>query len=162
MTSLKNPAHAFTLYLILFTIPGVSSIYYCSEWGLKGKKGKNNDYDLRPEINISQLTYDSENNDLYNSIKKFINLRKKFSSLKYGLFKQLYLNHKQFAFLREYNNEKIIVAVNSENRNVLIEFSLPFNYSNLFDVLNNENIHVTTNKQKLDLYPNWGRIIIIT
>ena len=162
ITSLKNPAHAFTLYLILFTMPGIPSIYYGSEWGLKGKKGKNNDYDLRPEINITQLTSASNNQDLYNSIKKFIYIKKKFSSLKYGSYKQIFLNHNQFIFLREYNNEKILIAVNSENKKISVEFSLPFNYSNLFDILNNEEIIITPNKQKLDLYPNWGRIIIIT
>jgi glycosidase len=162
MTSLKNPAHIYTLYLILFTMPGIPSIYYGSEWGIAGKKEKFNDYDLRPEIMISQLTSNTNNNNLYDSIKKFINLRKKYTSLKYGSYKQIYLSHNQLVFLREYNNEKIIIAVNSENKNIPIEFSLPFNYSKLFDVLNNEKIQVTVNKQKLDLYPNWGRIIIIS
>ncbi len=162
MTSLKNQAHAFTLYIILFTIPGIPSIYYGSEWGLKGKKGKNNDYDLRPEINISQLNLDSNKHDLYKVIKELIKIRNKFCSLKYGSYRQLYLNHNQFVFLREYNYEKILVALNSENQKVSIEFSIPFNYSSLFDVLNNEKIQTAENKQKLDLYPNWGRIIIIS
>ena len=33
-SNLTNPAQLHTLYCLLFTMPGVPSIYYGSEWGL--------------------------------------------------------------------------------------------------------------------------------
>ncbi|MFY0574859.1 alpha-amylase family glycosyl hydrolase [Cystobacter fuscus] len=35
-STLKDPAHLLPLHLMLFTIPGVPSIYYGSEWGQEG------------------------------------------------------------------------------------------------------------------------------
>ena len=35
---LKNPAHLYPLYCLLFTMPGVPSIYYGSEWGIEGER----------------------------------------------------------------------------------------------------------------------------
>ena len=37
---LKEPAHLHPLYVLLLTMPGVPSIYYGSEWGVRGRKGE--------------------------------------------------------------------------------------------------------------------------
>ncbi|MEI8133432.1 MAG: alpha-amylase family glycosyl hydrolase, partial [Leptolinea sp.] len=37
-SQLNNPADLFNLYTILYTMPGIPSIYYGSEWGIQGKK----------------------------------------------------------------------------------------------------------------------------
>jgi cyclomaltodextrinase / maltogenic alpha-amylase / neopullulanase len=161
MTSLKNPMHAFPLYMMFFTIPGIPSIYYGSEWGVKGKKGKYDDYDLRPEMNIGQLTGGANNGDLYNTIKKLIGLRKNHVSLRHGSYRQIFLNHNQIVFLRETANERIIIAINSDGKKVPVEFSLPFQCNGLFDVLNNEEFLPVSGKFKVDLYSNWGRIMVV-
>ena len=159
LTVLKNPLHAFTLYLLLFTIPGI--LYYGSEWGIKGKKGKYDDYDLRPELTVSSMTSGTNNRDLYNAVKKFINIRKNHTALKYGYYKELFLNHSQLVFSMDTNDENIIVCVNSDNTKVSVDIPLNGGYKEFFDVLNNENLHSTGNKLKTELYPNWGRIIVM-
>jgi glycosidase len=35
---LSDPAHLYSLHVLLFTMPGVPSIYYGSEWGIRGEK----------------------------------------------------------------------------------------------------------------------------
>ncbi|HVN63769.1 MAG TPA: alpha-amylase family glycosyl hydrolase, partial [Candidatus Binataceae bacterium] len=47
---LKDPAYLYPLYALLFTIPGLPSIYYGSEWGIEGRKRKDTDAPLRPAL----------------------------------------------------------------------------------------------------------------
>jgi cyclomaltodextrinase len=47
---LQHPAHLYPLHLLLFTMPGVPSIYYGSEWGVTGAKAHGGDPALRPAI----------------------------------------------------------------------------------------------------------------
>ena len=49
-SKLLNPAHLAPLYTLLFTLPGIPSIYYGSEWGIQGRRGHNSDTELRPKI----------------------------------------------------------------------------------------------------------------
>ena len=48
-SKLLNPAHLAPLYTLLFTLPGIPSIYYGSEWGIQGRRGHNSDTELRPK-----------------------------------------------------------------------------------------------------------------
>jgi glycosidase len=157
---LKKRSHLFPLYLLLFTMPGVPSIYYGSEWGIEGKKAKDNDYDLRPALNMAQLST-GKGSDLYDAVKKLIGLRKKHVSLRCGDYRQIYTEHNQLIFLRESETEKIIVAINSSDKKVAVEFKMPFQCKRIYDVLNDEEIIVTGMKQKFELYPNWGRVMEI-
>lgn len=49
-SKLLNPAHLAPLYTLLFTLPGIPSIYYGSEWVIQGRRGHNSDTKLRPRI----------------------------------------------------------------------------------------------------------------
>ncbi len=51
---LKSPTHLFPLHMLLFSMPGVPSIYYGSEFGLPGTKA-DTDWPLRPELNLEAL-----------------------------------------------------------------------------------------------------------
>lgn len=42
-SKLKDPAHIYNLYTLLYTMPGVPSIYYGSEWAIKGERTKFSD-----------------------------------------------------------------------------------------------------------------------
>ena len=52
---LKDPTSLYPLYCLLFTIPGSPSIYYGSEYGLKGTKSPEHDWSLRPCLDLEQL-----------------------------------------------------------------------------------------------------------
>ena len=56
---LKKPEHLYNCYTLLYTMPGVPSVYYGSEFGIKGEKSNNDDV-LRPYIepgNIPDADY---------------------------------------------------------------------------------------------------------
>ena len=55
-SNLTNPAHLHTLYCLLFTMPGVPSIYYGSEWGMQTIKSNGDDHALRPHLDIATVS----------------------------------------------------------------------------------------------------------
>lgn len=48
MSKLKNRHHIYTAYTMLFTLPGIPSVYYGSEWGMEGMRSSTSDDSLRP------------------------------------------------------------------------------------------------------------------
>lgn len=93
-------------YLFLFTFPGSPSIYYGDEVGLTGK----NDPDNRRCMIWDK---DKQNLDIYNFIKKLINLRKLNDDFKLVTFKWLYtldnilIYQKNHTFIIINNNDSI-------------------------------------------------------
>ncbi|MEO1255282.1 MAG: alpha-amylase family glycosyl hydrolase [Bacteroidota bacterium] len=54
-SNLKNPAHLYTIYGLLFTMPGIPSLYYGSEWGIAGKRTDQSDHMLRPTLSLDKV-----------------------------------------------------------------------------------------------------------
>ena len=96
------------LYTLLFTMPGIPCVYYGSEFGTKGTKG-NLDYDLRPCIDDIDKT---AHPGLSAHIAKLAEIRKGSRALAYGGYRKAVVNNGWFAFVREFDGEKLIVAVN--------------------------------------------------
>ena len=121
-SNVSNPAHLGTLYTLLFTLPGILSVYYGSEWGVKGIKEKFSDTDIRPYIDI-------ENRFLYSTwltghISKLAHIRQGEKALKYGNYRQIYLDYQRpFVFERSIENERIYVAVNIADNDAVIDLS---------------------------------------
>ena len=157
---LKNSSHIYPLHILLFTMPGIPSIYYGSEFFIKGEKTNSSDKYLRPSL---QLTWLENNKALYCTIKNLSAIRKQVRTLQYGNYKQLFISHEQFAFSRQYESEIVVVVVNSSSEKKSLEFNVPLaNGTKLRDVLNN-NEYFTIKENKLqieDLWQSWGRVLI--
>ena len=69
-SNLTNPAHLYTLYCLLFTIPGVPSIYYGSEWGIQAIKQNGDDWALRPQLDLTMLSQTGPQADLVKTIAR--------------------------------------------------------------------------------------------
>ena len=54
-SSVSNPAQLRTLYSLLFCMPGVPSIYYGSEWGIRGQRSTYSDAALRPQLDLDKM-----------------------------------------------------------------------------------------------------------
>jgi cyclomaltodextrinase / maltogenic alpha-amylase / neopullulanase len=157
---LNNPLHLYPLYCLLFTMPGIPSIYYGSEWGIGGKKTSGNDNPLRPFLDLPEISKNPPYLDLLKAIQKLIKIRQNSSALKYGSYTQIYIDHRQFAFMRETSDECLLIAVNSESRPVSINLNIPQKEGfKLIDLLNEGSmIKITGNNTKIHLWPNWAGI----
>lgn len=105
-SNLKEPGQLKAAYGLLFGMPGIPCIYYGSEWGATGEKTAGSDAALRPCF--SQPL----ENDLTEYISLLCGIRKSNSALGYGDYRQLYLTNLQFAFLREYQGNRVMVSIN--------------------------------------------------
>lgn len=130
-STVKERAHLVPLYGLLFTVPGVPSVYYGSEWGLRGEKKEGSDAELRPAIRETaehgiysgvpdalKPVVDSAQTE--NAIRRFARVRAEHPALAYGSYRQLHVASEQFAFIRESADERIVVAVNASPRPVTV------------------------------------------
>lgn len=159
---LKNAAHLYPLHVLLFTIPGIPSIYYGSEWGIDGKK-KDTDDDLRPDLDLSTVSGISINKDLARTIAKLAQIRKNSRVLMYGEYIQLMVKSEQFAYARKTQSECIVVVLNASGKSIDVEIELPVEGVKAVDILNNDEPFVIQNRTrlKINVYPCWARILKI-
>lgn len=96
------------IYGLLFGMPGVPSIYYGSEWGLKGRK-KDGDEALRPAIEKPEW------NELTDTIAAYAKLHTEHPALYNGGYRNLHVWSKQLVFERACEEERILVAINIDD-----------------------------------------------
>ncbi|MCL1812281.1 MAG: alpha-amylase family glycosyl hydrolase [Treponema sp.] len=140
IASNTNPVHLNTLYTLLYTLPGIPSVYYGSEWGFRGIKENGSDNNLRPYINIeNRMTYSTW---LTGHISALAQIRQKEKALKYGNYKQIYLEYNRpFIFERSCENEKIYVVVNITGNNEVVKLCDFYSFGGEFyDLLCKEQI----------------------
>lgn len=158
-STLHDQAHLYPLYLLLFTMPGIPSLYYGSEWGIEGRKTAQSDQPLRPELHIAQMNF-QRHADLKSAIAQMIQIRRASSALKYGTYTQLLVAAEQFAFLRESPEQKVIVAVNARHEPVTVHFPVHIHRSELCDYLNHQQRFPIQHGQATITIPAcWGRIL---
>lgn len=112
-TKLNNKNHFIPVHILLYTLPGVPSVYYGSEFGIEGKKEYGFDDSLRPEITYEQYKNTIKENGFINLISQLGKIRQETKALSYGDYKELLLKNCQYAFSRNYNGTTVIVTVNN-------------------------------------------------
>ena len=131
---LTKTNHLIPLYGLLFTIPGIPSIYYGSEWGLRGEKKHGSDALLRPAVRnmADQGRYSGVPSDcspandpaaLENAIRRFAKIRSEHPALQSGDYRQVHVASEQFVFGRRSETEEILVAVNSSDTTASLRLS---------------------------------------
>ena len=159
-SSIKDPKNLFPLYTLLYTMPGIPSVYYGSEWGMQGKRTNGSDTMLRPNLNLAECRANPQIADLPAHIQKLATIRQNAPSLKAGNYKQAYLQLQQFAFSRQKDGDVTLVAVNSDDKPIEITVDAPIDNGTLYDALNpGETVEVIGRKAKITIYPHWGRIL---
>ncbi|MDR1540610.1 MAG: alpha-glucosidase C-terminal domain-containing protein [Clostridiales bacterium] len=149
------PAYLYTIYMLLFTIPGIPSIYYGGEWGIRGKRENGSDAGIRPCIELESAHRDEP--ELEGVIKHLAEIRKSSQALMHGSYRQVFLEYgKPFAFERSFGDETVIIAVNPTKNPA--EINLGKRGATFMDLMNNE--AVAANWQgNLPVSPHWGRIL---
>ena len=138
-STLKCSEHLPLVYGLLFTMPGVPSVYYGSEFAIQGKRENGSDKQLRPTL---EKLYFSE---LTHWIAKLIQIRKQTPSLYNGDYKELLVASKQFAFMRTFQNEKTAIVFNSDFNNATLNLKLQ---QNGCDLLTGENVNLSNVEMK--------------
>ena len=161
-SKLKNPVWLYPLYLLLFTMPGIPSVYYGSEWGLEGVKGPWSDAPLRPMLDLAEISSNGPQIDLAAAIQRLANVHRNLPALQSGDYHELLVNHQQLAFSRQFNGQTVIVALNSSTEIVNITLELDIQNGILRDQLEpNTTYAVVNRKAEIAMPPTWGRILVL-
>lgn len=160
---LNRPEYLNTLYILLFTIPGVPSLYYGSEWGMPGEKGAYSDQALRPALDIHHAQTHPNRPDLLPFLQHLSAIRQTHAALKWGDYQELWVQNKQFAFLRNTGEEQILVAINIADEPAHLSLQVPLYGKTWADLLHaNQQWNTDANTLALDVPPYTGRILRAT
>ena len=124
-SKLNNKEHIYDVTMLLYTVPGIPSIYYGSEFAIDGNKENGSDWNLRPCLELDDFDEDTE---LLNLIRRLGILKKAYRELTEGTYEQLMLTNRQFAFARKCQDSAVITALNNDEQPA--SFELPLMYSN--------------------------------
>lgn len=158
-TKLKNKAHLAPVYILLYTLPGVPSVYYGSEFAIEGKKEKSSDHSLRPALELSSFANAVKGNAVTALIAALGQLRRKSPALSHGSYRELLLRTGQYVFAREAAGETVLVAVNNEDHDVEVMLS-PGNYSGYIGALFGGRAIVSNGTVTVKIPANSGEIWI--
>jgi cyclomaltodextrinase len=152
---LKVPEYIYNAYTLLYTMPGVPSIYYGSEYGIKGVKGKGTDLPLRPELDIEKIY--EKNEKLFKLIKKLGKIRSESEAIKYGEYEQILVKNEQFVFRRLSKSDEIYVILNLSDKESYLEFELQLTKG--FDLLDEKETIIEGGKIKVKIPAFSSKII---
>ena len=119
-SKVANKWHQILIYALCYTLPGVPSIYYGSEFGIEGKKERGSDWNLRPALSLADYKDEIKNNPITKSISILGRIREASASLSYGGYKELLLTNRQYAYRRRLDNENVIVMMNNDDNDAWI------------------------------------------
>ncbi len=115
-STLTNKKHLPLIYGLMCSMPGIPCIYYGSEWGAEGVKANGSDNDIRK-------SYDTpEWNELTETVAECVKAAATEKALQYGDYETLVLTNHQYVFRREFEGEKIIVAINASDNPYVAHF----------------------------------------
>lgn len=155
-STIKNSEHLNNVYTLLFTMPGAPSIYYGSEWALKGTKQNGCDADLRPCLNIKNIP--EPNLSLESHISKLGAVHIGLEALRIGEYSQVIVRNEQFVYKRFTNNQTVYVALNLANQDSTVEFNT--NSNKLTDILTGTTLTANNNYANICL-PKYTSMVLI-
>ncbi len=156
-TRLNNKAHFTPVHILLYTLPGVPSVYYGSEFGIEGRKERFSDDSLRPALDLSDYADAVKKNSFTRLIAALGKIRQNTPALSYGEYSELLLTNRQYAFSRNYNGQSIVVTVNNDDNDYTM--TLPTgNAAEYMGALSGERAAVNDGRITVSVKANSGEI----
>lgn len=156
-TKLQNKAHFAPVHVLLYTLPGVPSIYYGSEFGIDGKKEKFSDASLRPALDLKDYADAVTKNPCTALIAALGKIRQGTPALSYGSYSELALTNRQFAFARDLDGVRVIVTVNNDDSEA--EMNLPTGSADEYvGALTGKKVRVEYGRIRVSIAANSGEI----
>lgn len=122
-TSLRRSEDLPLLYALLFTMPGVPSVYYGSELGLTGKRTATDDKALRPCLAVDEAVARGDRG-LARTIQGLVAQRHASPALRRGDYAQVHVAKEQLVFLRSAPEQSVLVALNCADQPVALDVSV--------------------------------------
>ena len=140
--------------LFQMTYVGAPHIWYGDEVGMMGA----HDPDCRRPFNW-KYTQDDEKIALRNYYKKLISIRKDHKALSLGDFQTLLTHGRIYAFLRSYEDEKIVVVINNEDTEQKFNVPIDLPDGQMKDLLLRRAFPIKNGSLSVELAPMSGAIL---
>jgi glycosidase len=148
----------YPLYLLLFTMPGVPSIYYGSEWGLRGERRPGDDSPVRTAIELSSGPSLGSEPALAGAIQRLASVRSGSAALRRGSYRQLHVAAEQLGFVREVDGESVVVLLNAADRPVEVTVPAPRD-GEWRDLLGSGTFTASGGVLRAELPASWGLVL---
>ena len=158
-TKLKRKEHFLPVHVMLYTLPGVPSIYYGSEFGIEGRKERHSDDSLRPMLKYEDYKDAVETNSYTKLIAALGKIRQNTPALCYGEYKELLLQTTHYAYARMLDGKSVITTVNNADNDVCMNLQAG-NSTEYIGALSGEKVTVVDGCIEVKVSGNSGEIWI--
>ena len=156
-STLKDERNLKNCYTLMYAMPGIPSIYYGSEFGVKGIHENNSDDGLRPCLNLQDLKI-SGNVDLYNYLVRLGRIYSVYPAMRTGSYQTIIVRNRQLLFKKELNGQTIYVALNLDDSDFGMNFNTPMNY--LVDLISNQVVQINNGDAYINIPAHSPMVIV--
>ncbi len=158
-TKLRYKAHFIPVHIMLYTLPGIPSVYYGSEFGIEGKKERFSDDSLRPALIYDEYKDAVKTNPCTKLIAALGRIRRNIPALAYGDYRELELQTDHFAYERAFDGKSVIITVNNADNDVNMNLACG-NTHEYIGALTGERVLVNDGRIRVSVSSNSGEIWI--
>lgn len=119
---LKEKQDRYNIYTLLYTMPGIPSIYYGSEWAIEGIKHNGSDADIRPCLSIQDMM--KQDQSLVKHIAKLGEIKRQLSCLTNGDYEQVLVRNQQYVFARRNDHQTAYIALNVSDEPYALDINI--------------------------------------
>ncbi len=160
VSKLNDPRHLGSVYMLLYTLPGVPSIYYGSEWGVPGRKEDGGDAALRPHLVLEEIEANPPVPGLEEYLTFLGKCRREHPVIGEGAYRELLLTNRQYAFARIGRQETALVLVNNDDRPAWLSVPVPVSASEVTELSSGRKAFVQEGRLNEEIPAGEGRIFI--
>ena len=149
---LRNREHIRHIAILVYTLWGIPSIYYGSEFGIEGKKEWGSDWPLRPCLELSDFK-DAETTNCHQRVCRTGQTEGGAAGADRRRGERAAAHHQCYAFARVLDGKACVVVLNNGDSPAQLEFQLPVEASAAKDLLAD-----TVGAQPVLTSMEWGRM----
>ena len=159
-SKINNKAHLYPVHILEYTLPGVPSVYYGSEFAIEGRKEKYSDDSLRPRLQYEDYKDAIRDNEFTAFLSLLGKLRLGIKSLSYGDYREVSLTNRQYMYTRNTSEYTDIIAVNNDD-NASEVCGSGIRDGEYIEVLSGQTMIVSGGFVKLSVPGNYGQIWVM-
>lgn len=163
-SKLKDEMHLAPVYMCLYTLPGIPSVYYGGEWAIQGRRTRTSDEALRPAISPEQ--FEKLHCPLTGLITRLGEIHRQEKAFCHGVYRELYLTNRQYAYSRENGDSLVLTALNNDPGPAALSIPLSPEITRALPLLGEEGkpesmepIAVENGRLNITLPGDWGSIL---
>lgn len=151
-SKLKVKAHLKPLYTLLYTLPGIPSVYYGSEWGIEGTRSSTSDDTLRPAVSPEEFSL--RDNELSRFLAVLGRIHSQEPAFHGGQYKELLITNRQYAFARTAGDDVLVTAASNDDAPATISVPCPFDKTAAADLITGRQYQIENQKIIIELAGN--------